>query len=271
MKILINGICGRMGSELSALLRCGYHGHTLAGGADPAALPGSGILVSADSLFSPADVLIDFSHHTALDSVCSCAERLGIPAVIATTGHSAIDLELLRNTAHHVPVFHTPNFSIGIAVLCDLACTAAAFFPDADIEIVEAHHSHKLDAPSGTAIALAQQIAGTRPNAHITYGRNGHERRDPDDICIHALRMGEYAGAHTVYFACGDQTISLSHTTHTPRSYAQGALTAAEFLVKQPAGLYGMSHLMSYLRRIRRYPGEKSQHLPAIQDKGEIL
>ena len=242
MKILINGICGRMGSELSALLRCGYHGHTLAGGADPAALPGSGILVSADSLFSPADVLIDFSHHTALDSVCSCAERLGIPAVIATTGHSAIDLELLRNTAHHVPVFHTPNFSIGIAVLCDLACTAAAFFPDADIEIVEAHHSHKLDAPSGTAISIAQGILENHPSYKSWELEHGVVL-PADVIPVTAKRIDEVPGIHVVTYKSAVDQIEISHSAFSREGFAHGAVLAAEFM-QGKKGVFGMKDML---------------------------
>ncbi|MBQ8610842.1 MAG: 4-hydroxy-tetrahydrodipicolinate reductase [Oscillospiraceae bacterium] len=243
MRIIINGACGRMGSELQAVLACGYRGHNLAAAVDPSAVIGSSVLHRLEEITSTADMLIDFSHHTAIAAVCSFALSHSIPVVIATTGHTPDELSHLQNAARQIPVFHAANLSLGAALLFDFSRIASAVFEEADIEIVELHHNHKLDAPSGTASELAEQLAACRPAAQIRHGRSGHCRRQPEDICIHALRMGSHAGSHTVLFGGDEQTFSITHTAHTPRCYAQGALYAAEFILNKPPGMYGMSHL----------------------------
>ena len=117
------------------------------------------------------------------------------------------------------------------------------YFPESEIEIVELHHSRKLDAPSGTALSLAQKLQNLRPESRVCRGA-AHGRRLPEEIHVHSLRMGEHAGSHTILFGSEEQTITLTHTAHTPLSYAVGAIRAAEFLLSRKAGLYDMSHLL---------------------------
>ena len=126
-----------------------------------------------------ADVVIDFSHHTAVADVLACAKSLGASAVIGTTGHTAEEKAMIRAAAEEIPVFYAGNVSLGIAVLCRLVKQAAAFFPDADIEIVETHHTRKVDAPSGTAHMLFHAIKEVRPNAVENCGRSGEGKRRP--------------------------------------------------------------------------------------------
>lgn len=246
MKILVNGACGRMGSVLCDLLACGYRGHT-AIAVDPAAAKGSSVYRSLDAVSERPDILIDFSHHSATASLCDYALRQHLPAVIATTGHTGTELSRIYRTANHLPLFFSANLSLGMALFSQLICTAAAVLPESEIEIIELHHDKKLDAPSGTAQKLAEELRSFRPEGQIVANACGHGIRPPEEIRIHSLRMGSHAGSHTVCFGSDDQTLTLTHTAHTPRLYAAGAIRAAEFLITQCPGLYGMPHLLSAL------------------------
>ena len=135
--------------------------------------------------------------------------------------------------------------SLGIALLCELAKTAAAAMPEAEIEIIEKHHNRKLDAPSGTALMLADAVKTVRPAAYNNLGRSGHGKRTPDEIGIHAIRMGNIVGDHEVIIGTNNQTITLKHEAHNRALFAEGALAAAEFLTKQSAGLYDMKSIVS--------------------------
>ncbi len=243
MKILINGACGRMGNELCRLLTCGYRGHILAGGIDPAAVGSTQLYRSPDEYTDAADVIIDFSHHSSAEALCRYACSRSFPLVIATTGHSIEETAQIHRAANRIPVFFAANLSLGIALLQRLSCLTASLFPESEIEIVELHHSRKLDAPSGTALALAQKLQNLRPESRVCRGA-AHGRRLPEEIHVHSLRMGEHAGSHTILFGSEEQTITLTHTAHTPLSYAVGAIRAAEFLLSRKAGLYDMSHLL---------------------------
>lgn len=239
MTFLVNGACGRMGQ---AMLRCIRE-----------KLPEVetiGIDLSSDGYRQlsdypgRADCVIDFSHHTAAGALTEYCCATGTPLVIATTGHSEAELALISEAAKKIPVFHAANMSLGIALLLRLAKQTARLFPDADIEIVEIHHNQKLDAPSGTALALAQAIREVRPAATLVPGRSGHARRQKDDIGIHALRMGNVVGIHEVHVCTGTQTITLRHEAHDRSLFADGALDAARFLLGKPAGLYRMQDLL---------------------------
>ncbi len=244
MKILLNGACGRMGCEVRGLLECGYRGHTLAAAADHSAAHGSGILRRLEDCTDTADLIVDFSHRSGTEALCRYAVRRRLPLVIGTTGHTENELEIVRRTAGLLPVFHASNLSLGIALLARLACTAAAALPEADIEIIEIHHARKQDAPSGTALELAEQLRRLRPNGPVVAGRRGACCRSPEEIGIHAVRLGNEAGTHTISFGSAEQTLTLTHSAHTPRLYAQGAIAAAEYLLTKPVGLYSMQQLL---------------------------
>ena len=191
-----------------------------------------------------ADVVIDFSHHTAVSDVLDYARQIGAAAVIGTTGHTAEEKERIFAAAKEIPVFFSGNMSLGIAVLCRLAKQAAAAFPEADIEIVEVHHTRKVDAPSGTAHMLFQAIREVRPNAWENCGRSGEGKRTKDEIGIHALRMGNVVGIHEVHIHTANQSLTLKHESGSRAMLADGGVAAARFMVGKPAGFYNMESML---------------------------
>lgn len=191
-----------------------------------------------------ADVILDFSNHAGTGALIRFARAQRLPVIIATTGHTPEELDLIRAAAAEIPVFYSGNMSVGVALLCTLAKKTAAVFPQADIEIIETHHCHKLDAPSGTALMLANAIRETRPEAAVRCGREGHCPRVPGEIGIHSVRRGEIVGIHEVVVSTATQTITLRHEAHTRALFAEGALDVARFLQGKEPGLYGMQDMI---------------------------
>ena len=192
-----------------------------------------------------ANVIIDFSHHTAIGDVLAYAKKNNCAAVIGATGHTPEEKELIYAAAKDIPVFYTGNMSLGIAVLCNLAKQAAGCFPDADIEIVEVHHNRKVDAPSGTAHMLFEAVKEVRPEAVANCGRAGEGKRTKDEIGIASLRMGNVVGIHEVHICTPNQTLTLRHEAHDRGMFADGAVSAARFVCGKAPGLYNMSHLLA--------------------------
>ena len=191
-----------------------------------------------------ADVVVDFSHHTAIADVLAYTKKIGAAAVIGTTGHTEEEKALIRAASQEIPVFYAGNVSLGIAVLCRLVKQAASFFPDADIEIVEVHHTRKVDAPSGTAHMLFNAIKEVRPGAFENCGRAGEGKRTKDEIGVHALRMGNVVGIHEVHINTGNQTLVLKHESGSRAMLADGAVSAARFMEGKSAGLYDMESIL---------------------------
>lgn len=191
-----------------------------------------------------ADMVIDFSHHSAVEQVLAYAAAHGCAAVIGTTGHTQQEMQRIREAAQTIPVFCSGNMSLGIAVLCRLAAEATAAFPEADIEIVEIHHNRKVDAPSGTARMLFEAIRRVRPQALARCGRAGEGRRTKDEIGISSLRMGSVVGVHEIHIHTGSQCLTLRHEAVDRRMLAEGAVEAARFMAGKKPGLYGMEHLL---------------------------
>ena len=191
-----------------------------------------------------ADMIIDFSHHSAVADVLDYAKAHNCAAVIGTTGHTPEEKQLITDAAKEIPVFFSGNMSLGIAVLCRLAKEAARFFPDADIEIVEAHHTRKVDAPSGTAHMIFNAIKEVRPQAYENCGRAGEGKRTKDEIGISALRMGSVVGIHEVYIHTGTQCLTLKHEAVTRAMLADGAVDAARFMEGKPIGFYNMESIL---------------------------
>ena len=192
-----------------------------------------------------ADVVIDFSHHTATADVLAYAKQIGAAAVIGTTGHTGEEKALIFSAAEEIPVFYAGNVSLGIAVLCRLVKQAAAFFPDADIEIVEIHHTRKVDAPSGTAHMLFNAIKEVRPNAYENCGRAGEGKRTRDEIGISALRLGNVVGIHEVHIHTGNQSLTLKHESGSRAMLGGGAVAAARFMEGKAKGLYNMEDILN--------------------------
>lgn len=191
-----------------------------------------------------ADVVIDFSHHTAVKDVLDYARQIGAAAVIGTTGHTEEEKALIYEAAKEIPVFYSGNMSLGIAVLCRLAKEASGYFPDADIEIVEVHHNRKVDAPSGTALMLYNAIREVRPEATPHCGRAGEGKREKNEIGISSLRMGSVVGIHEVHIHTGTQCLTLRHEAVTRAMLADGAVEAARFMIGKPVGLYTMDSML---------------------------
>ena len=246
MKILICGVGGRMGREVAKLALDGVRGATVVAGFDvlPVDTREFPTYTEWSAVNGEIDCIIDFSHHTATEALLNFAKQNNIPAVIATTGHTDEEKANIIEAAKQIPVFHSANMSLGIALLVELAKTAAKAFPDADIEIIEKHHNRKLDAPSGTALLLANAIKEIRKNAKFIFGRSGQAKREPQEIGIHAIRMGNIIGEHEVIVGTDTQTITLKHEAHSRSLFAEGALVAADYLVGKPAGLYDMKKML---------------------------
>lgn len=242
MRIIVSGAAGFMGREVLALCRDGYRGALCVGCVDIRA--GDGISPSLADCPATADVLIDFSHHTGTLSLLAEAEKRGLPAVIATTGHTDEEKNGILRFSRNLPVFFSANTSVGVALMARLVRETASLLPQAEIEIIETHHSRKLDAPSGTALMLADSIREARPDLHPHTGRTGHQKRDPAEIGIHSVRIGNVVGRHEVMFSTGSETVTITHEAHSRTLFAQGAIAAAEFLIGKPAGLYTMKDVL---------------------------
>ena len=238
MRAVVCGANGAMGK-----LICGILGKEVAG---KVSLDGeNGVPKTFDELgIVDADVVLDFSHHTAVADVLAYAKKTGVAAVIGTTGHTSEEKALIYAAAEEIPVFYAGNVSLGIAVLCRLVKQAASYFPDADIEIVEVHHTRKVDAPSGTAHMLFNAIKEVRPNAYENCGRAGEGKRTRDEIGVHALRMGNVVGIHEVHINTGNQTLVLKHESGSRAMLADGAVAAARFMEGKSAGLYDMESIL---------------------------
>ena len=198
---------------------------------------------SFDEVCGKADVIIDFSFHTVVKDALDYAVKTGTPIVVATTGLTDEEKQCVASASNKVPVFLSGNMSIGIAVLCESAKKIASAFPSADIEIVETHHNRKADAPSGTALMLADSIKEARPQAEYKYGRGGMAKREKNEIGIHALRMANVVGIHEVYITTDAEQIVLKHTAYDRALFAHGALKAAEYLCGKSAGIYTMKDI----------------------------
>ena len=192
-----------------------------------------------------ADVVIDFSHHTAVADVLAYAKSMSAAAVIGTTGHTSEEKQQIFDAAEEMPVFYAGNVSLGIAVLCRLVKQAVSFFPDADVEIVEIHHTRKVDAPSGTAHMLFNAVREVRPDAYENCGRAGEGKRTKNEVGVHALRMGNVVGIHEVHITTANQSLVLKHESGSRAMLADGAVDAAKFMVGKGKGLYDMESILN--------------------------
>ena len=238
MKAILCGANGAMGKLIDGILGDEVIGRVSLDGEN-------GVARTFDELGAvDADMIIDFSHHTAIADVMSYAKAHNSSVVVGTTGHTAEEKALIADAAKELPVFFSGNMSLGIAVLCRVAKEAARWFPEADIEIVEVHHNRKVDAPSGTAHMLFNAIAQVRPDAVENCGRAGEGKRTKNEIGISSLRMGNVVGIHEVHICTGNQTLTLRHEAGNRGMLAEGAVEAARFLLGKPKGLYNMDDLL---------------------------
>lgn len=205
------------------------------------------IYKTAGDMTEKPDVIIDFSNPVCLDMLIEYGLSTGTPIVFATTGYNDEQIAKIKKTAEQIPVFFTYNMSLGINLMVELAKKAAAVLGGQfDVEIVEKHHNQKIDAPSGTAIMLANAVNGVLNDKYqYTYDRHSkRQKRDKNEIGIHSIRGGTIVGEHDIIFAGRDEVITLSHEAHSKQVFAVGAVNAALFLKEKNAGLYDMGMLI---------------------------
>ena len=196
-----------------------------------------------------ADIIIDFSNVALLDSMLNYALAHNMPLVIATTGYSEEQTEKIKKASEKIPIFFTFNMSVGVNLIAALAKKAASILGDGfDIEIIEQHHNQKIDAPSGTAIMLANAVNSVFGDSlNYEYDRHSVRRKRPkNEIGIHSVRGGTIVGKHDVIFAGHDEVITISHEAQSKEVFAVGAVRAAKFLYGKKAGLYDMNSMMSF-------------------------
>ena len=248
-RVLLLGAAGRMGCAVQSAAQA-MPDITIVAGVDRAPLKGSAFPVfhELSACGIPADVLVEFSSPQAVAAALPICTERGLPCVLCTTGLSEEQLSRVKEVSEKTAVLKSANMSLGINLLQNLLKKAAVVLAEAgfDIEIVEKHHNRKLDAPSGTAIALADSINEEFDNAyHYVYDRSTRrQKRDEKEIGISAVRGGTIVGDHDVIFAGEDEVITFSHRAYSRNVFAKGALQAAKFLKGQPAGLYDMSDVI---------------------------
>lgn len=247
MKIILSGCNGKMGQVIARTV-AERDGCEIVAGLDRVAdSTGAFPVFATADIDVPADIIIDFSHPAMQQTVLTLAEGRHLPVIIATTGLSDEQLAAVRALSEKVPVFFSANMSIGVNLLSALVEKAARVLGnDFDIEIVEKHHNQKVDAPSGTALMLADAAkAGLSFEPHYVYDRHSvRQKREKTEIGISSVRAGTIVGEHEVIFGGRDEVITLSHLAMSKEIFAVGALNAAAFLVGKPAGLYSMKDML---------------------------
>ena len=247
-KIIFNGCNGKMGLAVSRLVAERDDCEIVAGVDLRTDIQREFPVFDNINEVKGGDVIIDFSHPSCLGSLLEYAVTTKTPIVVATTGLSDADIENVKSASKAVPVFFTFNMSLGINLLVELSKTASKVLGDRfDIEIIEKHHNQKIDAPSGTAIMLANAINEVNDGKYVyEYNRQAkREKRDAKEIGIHAIRGGNIVGEHEVIFAGHDEVISLSHSAGSKEVFAAGAVNAAVFISGNKPGLYDMKDLIA--------------------------
>lgn len=249
--ILMHGCNGKMGQVISGLVETNETA-TIAAGVDPYTGIENNypVFETPESCSVSTDVIIDFSNADAVSNILDYAVNTQTPIVVCTTGLNQEQLRVLHAASEKVAVLFSANMSLGINLLISLAQKATKILTDAnfDIEIVEKHHNQKVDAPSGTALAIADGInAALEEPYNYQYDRSPDRvKRPKNEIGLHAVRGGTIVGEHEVIFAGEDEIIEINHRAMSKRIFAVGAINAAKFLAGKPAGLYTMADLMTF-------------------------
>ena len=250
-KIIMNGCNGKMGQVITRLVSEDNECEIVAGFDVNDSIENTyPVFTNPDEFTGDADVIIDFSHPSALTTVLNYCKKRKLPVILATTGYTDEQKKEFTEASKEIPVFFSANMSLGINLIIALAKKATKLLEgNFDIEIVERHHNQKIDAPSGTALAIADAIDETLSYpAEYVYDRHAVRRkRKPTEIGIHAARGGTIVGDHEVIFAGTDEVIELKHSAHSKEVFAVGAIKAAKFMSDKPAGMYNMNDLISTL------------------------
>lgn len=247
-RIILSGCCGRLGSVVAKLAES-RDDIEIVCGVDVKGEAKFPVKHSFSEVDADADVIIDISHHTVIGDVLDYAKAHHLPVVICTTGHTEEEDAMIRDAAKFVPILKSRNMSLGINLMMELVRrTAQTLGEDFDIEIVEAHHNKKLDAPSGTALMLADAAREVREDAEYIYDRHSVRReREKREIGIHSVRGGTIVGEHSVIFAGHDEVITLSHSAGSRDLFAAGAIKAALFVRDAKPMYYTMNDVVKAL------------------------
>lgn len=248
VNILIHGALGRMGKKVLEASLCDTEVNAVCGVDRFEDLTDKNFPVydGFNKVSEKVDVVIDFSSPVTLGSVLSFAKNTGAKLVLCTTGYTQEDINAINDASKEIAIFRSANMSLGVNVLIDLVKKASRSLLGYDIEIVEKHHNQKVDAPSGTALMLADAVKGELPEKVYTYGREGKVgKRDQNEIGIHAVRGGNIVGDHDVIFAGLNETVTLSHQAFDRSVFAVGAVKASKYIATKTNGLYDMQALVS--------------------------
>jgi len=247
IRMLLNGCNGKMGKVISEMAKESTTLSIVAGidrNSSNLSYPCYDSILECEN---DVDVILDFSRPDALDSLCKYSKEKNIPIIFCTTGYSAEQLAIIDSLSKEVPVFHSANMSIGVNIVNNiLKSISSMLYKDFDIEIIEKHHNQKVDAPSGTALLLANTIKDSIDEETVFInGRNGSCKRQPNEIGIHAIRGGSIVGDHEVIFAGKGECIEIKHTAISRDVFAIGALKACEFMYGKEKGLYTMDDVVN--------------------------
>ena len=271
IRLAVAGATGRMGQSVLEVAAGDARFEIAAALTEPGCpLAGSTIrlgdhsLTIVEKLEADCDVLIDFTVAEGTMALLRTAVPRGMPMVIGATGHDAEQLRGIAEAAGTIPIVKASNFAVGVqAILGVLGRLVTELGDGYDVEIVETHHRHKIDAPSGTALTIVEEIRKARgrspqfcpltddteegkPRGKVVFGRYGRTgERSPDEIGVHAIRMGETVGCHEIHFSGHGETVTIGHTAHSRETFAAGALLAAAWVVGKPPGLYSMREVMA--------------------------
>lgn len=247
IKIIIGGCCGRMGRFVADIVKNRKDCDVVAGIdiIDDSTL-GFPVFGNYDEVNVAADVIIDFSNPALLSSTLAYATNNKVALVLATTGLTDEQIAEVEKASETIPVFFSYNYSMGVSLICELSKIAARVLGNGfDVEIVEAHHNQKLDAPSGTAIMLGNAVKEELPDAYFEYDRHSkRQKRNGNEIGIHSIRGGTIVGEHSVMFAGNDEIVTISHSARSRAIFATGAVNAAVYLSDKENGMFDMGDLV---------------------------
>jgi 4-hydroxy-tetrahydrodipicolinate reductase len=246
LKVIVNGSLGKMGRVLTSCIKedsnldlvCGVSKY----GEEKVDYKFYKEILEVEE---KCDVIIDFSHPSSLDSILEYATRTKTALVIATTGYNEEELDKIKEASKEIAIFNSSNMSLGVNVLLKLVKDAAKALDGFDIEVIEKHHNKKVDAPSGTALMIANSIKEVLPQVEYNYGRYGRDaKRKENELGIHAIRGGTIVGDHDVVFAGNNEIIEISHKAQSKEVFAQGSIKAAKYIVTKQPGYYNMSNMI---------------------------
>ncbi len=251
IKIVVCGICGRMGKEIVQLVES-LDDIMIVGGVEVSghkeigkSIHNINIYDELAEIIGEADCVVEFTNPSATIEHLSNSGQFKKPYVIGTTGFSEEEIDRIKSYSKEFPIFLAPNMSRGVNHLYNLIRLTSRVLRDYDIEVVETHHRNKKDAPSGTAKEIVRVIESVRPDTRFVYGREGMvDKRKKDEVCINSVRGGDVAGEHRVLFLGDGEFIELRHYATSRRCFAAGAVDAVRFIVDKGPGLYTMQQLL---------------------------